>query len=200
MKSINHTILIILGLSLTGCTSSKIADLDARISVLEKHPPAIDELTQKVLNIAIGGPDYHNTKPSKIDAVLALALFERIETAPDILRLAQATQNNHFRMECVNALGWMKYEKAVPYLKDRMKNDSYEHTRRAAAEALENITNETFVTPENGFETNEMKMGKYKKQLTEKQRIKEDLANKKLDPTVETPVDSGKEQGTAGQR
>lgn len=168
MKIIMYITTVGIGLSLFSCNSAKIDKLDSRITQLEKHPPEMDEVTQKVLNIAIGGPVGHNTNPSQVDAVLALALFERVETAPEILRLAKATQNNNFRMECVNALGWMKYEGAMPVLKDWMKSDSYVHTRRASAVALEKITNEKFLTVENGFETNEMILERYKKQRTKK--------------------------------
>lgn len=158
----------------SGCTTTENPD-----------QVTLDEATQDVLNIAIGGSYNSYSKPSKSEAVLALALFKRTETIPEIIRLAKVSDNQNFRKECNIALGWLGQEEAVPYLKEAMKTDSYHHARKAAAISLEAITGETYLTPENGFESKEMVRERLQKQMEEAKRLREELSGKQADTAGE---------------
>jgi hypothetical protein len=190
---------IVIGTLLSGCTSSKISELNDRVSRLEKVPPSLDATTQRVLDILIGGPGSSNDQPSQLEAAMALALFKRTETTAEIIKQAQATQNQHYRMKCHNALGLMGDPQAIPYLKIAINNDGYEYSRRSAAIALEALTGEKYLTNEYGFESKGERLERVKREAKEKLQKQKNNANQKLQPTVKTPVEAGKVQGTAAE-
>lgn len=157
MKYTTNLIALLTTFSLCGCVTTKKADTSA-----------FDKVSEDVLNVAIESSYNGYSKPRKTDAVLALALFKRYETVPEIIRLAQASDNQDFRHKCNNALGWMGQKEAIPYLIESMKTDPYQHARKAAAIALESITGEIYLTPENGFESKEMIQERLKKEMEER--------------------------------
>lgn len=96
-------------------------------------------LIKKCEKIVRYGNPHEVHGPSVSDAIVALGLLGD-ERAVEVLG---ETLENHanatVRMNSARALGWIKSDKAVPYL-EKALTDKYRHTKEAAAKSLFAIT------------------------------------------------------------
>ncbi|MDD7985046.1 HEAT repeat domain-containing protein [Lentisphaera marina] len=125
----------------TGCHSTKVSNLEDRVSTLEKTSTleSSDPNIQELILLLSSAPYHSRNEPNKNDVLITLGLINAKSAVPQIINIAKSSKDRNFRKEAYRVLGWLNDKRAINYLQNAAKHESYVHAKSAAEFALKTI-------------------------------------------------------------